>query len=278
MSPIIQTAVKAARRAGQILIRQQERLHQVAVREKSLGDFTSDADRLAEEEIIQIILGKFPHHRILAEESGAVTKSAETAQNAKPAAQTKDKETQHDYEWIIDPLDGTANFLHGHAHFCVSIAVRCDARTEHAVILDPLRDELFSASRGQGAQLNARRLRVSGRTELQSATIAGAFRAENSKKQMRALGEILSRGARVHASGSAALDLAYVAAGRMDGAWFSQLQSWDVGAGALLVREAGGLVADFGGGDKFWQGGEICAANQEIFNPLLQIVGAPSPD
>ena len=261
MDPIINTGIKAARRAGKLIVRYLDRLEQLSVEKKGRRDFVSDIDRTAEQEIIESIHYLYPNHRILAEESG----DKYSAENAR----------SDEFEWIIDPLDGTTNFLHGHPHFCVSLGVRRNGNIEHAVIYDPLREELFTASRNSGAQLNNRRIRVSGKSSLDESLLGTGFplrqidRLDGSLRILRAL---LPKVSDVKVSGSAALDLAYVACGRIDGYCEAGLFAWDTAAGSLLVREAGGLTADFNGEQNFLSNGNIVAANARMFNELMGIV------
>lgn len=261
MDPIVNTGIKAARRAGSLMIRYLDRLEQVQVEKKGRRDFVSEIDRLAEEEIIAIIRQGYPGHRILAEESGVNPGRDHTDDNVP--------------EWIVDPLDGTTNFLHADPHFAVSIGVRKGGNLEHAIIYDPLRDELFTASRNQGAQLNSRRIRVSGKGNLNESLLGTGFSVRNLEKVdnvMRVMRGLLPRVSNLKISGSAALDLAYVACGRLDGYWEQGINAWDMAAGSLLVREAGGLVADFSGGQDFLERGDVVAANPRLFNELLTVV------
>ncbi len=258
MDPLISLAVKAARLAGSLMIRHHDRLEQIAVEKKGRRNFVSEIDRLAEEEIIATIRQKYPNHSILAEESGA-DRGASRSEN-------------EELEWIIDPLDGTTNFLHGDPHFAVSIGIRKGERLEHAVIYDPLRDELFVATRNQGAQLNSRRIRVSRKGSLNASLIGTGFSIHNLTKTdqvIRVMRSLLPKVSNLKVSGSAALDLAYVACGRLDGYWEQGIHAWDMAAGSLLVRESGGLVADFLGGQDFLERGDIVAANSRLFNELL---------
>ncbi len=243
------------------MIRYQDRLEQVSVKKKGRRDFVSEIDRLAEEEIIAIIRQRYPSHRILAEESGANGGEPHSGSDMP--------------EWIIDPLDGTTNFLHTDPHFAVSIGVRTKGTLEHAVIFDPLRDELFTASRNEGAQLNSRRIRVSGKGSLNESLLGAGFSIRNLHKTdnvLRVMRALLPKVSNLKISGSAALDLAYVACGRLDGFWEQGIDAWDMAAGSLLVREAGGLVADFSGGQEYLERGDIVAANQRLFNELLTVV------
>ncbi len=257
MHPLLNTAVKAARQAGRIILRHLDRADSLTVTAKGRNDFVTEVDRAAESEIIDIIRAGYPDHGILAEESGS---------------HSGDR-----FEWIIDPLDGTTNFLHGFPQFAVSIAIRQLGRLEHGVIFDPLRNELFTASRGKGAQLNDRRIRVSRVHRLDGALLATGFpfkdlpRMEVWIDTFRAL---LPRTSGVRRAGSAALDLAYVAAGRCDGFWEFGLNIWDIAAGALLIEEAGGLLTDPAGGHDYLVSGDVVAANAEIQPEMLRLISA----
>ena len=252
MHPFLNTAVKAARRAGSVIMRHLDRLDRLTVETKSARDYVSEVDRIAESEIVKILLAAYPDHGILAEESG-----------------TRDG---NDYVWIIDPLDGTTNFLHGYPQFAVSIALKQRGRLEHAVVFDPLKNELFTASRGDGAQLNDRRIRVSAVSELGYALLGTGFpfkSHEYLEEWINTLRSLLLQTSGIRRAGSAALDLAHVACGRFDGFWEFGLNPWDMAAGALLIQEAGGLVGDFAGGQDFLTSGNIVAGNPKIFSLLL---------
>jgi myo-inositol-1(or 4)-monophosphatase len=247
MHPMLNIATRAARSAGRILLRYAERLDQVAVTTKSRNDFVSEVDRSAEEAIIHELRSKFPDHAILAEESG--------------------KHAGRDFEWVIDPLDGTTNYLHGFPQFSVSIALKYRGRLEHAVVYDPLREELFTASRGQGALLNDRKLRVSARLGLEGALIGTGFPFRDHGHLDAYMGmfkDMIQETAGIRRPGSAALDFAYVAAGRLDGFWELGLAQWDFAAGALLVAEAGGTVSDLAGGDRYMETGNLVAGNVKV--------------
>ncbi|NKB76426.1 MAG: inositol monophosphatase [Gammaproteobacteria bacterium] len=270
MSPIITVGIKAARRAGSIILRYLDRLDQLSVEKKGRNDFVSEVDRMAEEDIIDTIHYLYPNHQILAEESGT-----QFSPDLDKPDHERNSLDEQDVEWIIDPLDGTTNYLHGHPHFCVSIAARIKGRIEHAIIFDPLRDEIYTASRGQGAQLNSRRIRVSGQAKLENSLVSTGYPTRNMTHYdpwMSSLRSVLPRVSNIRYSGSAALDLAYVASGRTDGYWEPGLAIWDIAAGSLLVREAGGLVSDFKGGQDYLQSGHIVAGNQRLFNQLLSTV------
>ena len=270
MNPLVNTAIKAARRAGSIILRYIDRIDQLSVQEKSRNDFVSDIDRMAEEDIVDTIHYLYPDHAILAEESGS---------QYSPAA-----EHRGEFEWIIDPLDGTTNFLHGNPNFAVSIAVRHQGRIEHGVIFDPMRDEIFTASRGQGALLNNRRLHMHGHVSMRQSIVSVGYPNVNIvhfDNWLKCFRSLLPKIASIRHSGSAALDLASVACGRTDAFWQPDLDIWDVAAGSLLVREAKGLVADFDGNQNFLENGNIIAANPSLFNELTTLIkpklGTPKP-
>jgi len=253
MHPMLTTAVKAARKAGGIIHRASFDLDKLTVRSKRHNDFVSEVDHAAEEAIIDVLREAYPAHGFLAEESG-------------------EKDARADYVWVIDPLDGTTNFLHGFPQYCVSIALLHKSVPQQAVIYDPNRNELFTATRGSGAFLNDRRIRVSRADRLDGALIGTGFpfrQMEHVDRYLTMFRTILRGTAGIRRAGAAALDLAWVAAGRMDGFWEIGLSPWDMAAGALLVREAGGLVGDFAGEDGYMQSGEIVASNAKIFSAML---------
>ncbi|MFO1318917.1 MAG: inositol monophosphatase family protein [Burkholderiales bacterium] len=255
MHPMLNTAVKAARRAGGIILRASDNLDALTVRHKSLNDLVSEVDRTAEESIIETIHAAYPDHAILAEESGAAGASEHT--------------------WIIDPLDGTTNFLHGFPTYCVSIAMTHKGVLTHGVVYDPVRNDLFTATRGAGAFLNDRRIRVSRRDKLIDGLLATGFpfrMFEHIDAYVGMMKEFMQKTAGIRRPGAAALDLANVAAGRLDGFWEIGLAPWDMAAGALLVQEAGGLVADIQGNEGFLEKGHIVAANPRIFPQMLQVI------
>ena len=252
MYPMLNIAIRAARSAGNIIIRSLQHVEHLEVTTKGRNDFVTDVDRLAEQEIISVIHKSYPDHAILAEESG----------------EQGDSETI----WVIDPLDGTANFLHGFPHYCVSIGVMVRGRIEHGVIYDPLREELFTASRGAGAQLNDRRLRVTKQKTLAGSLIATGFPFkyhEHFPAYLATFNAVFPEVSDLRRGGSAALDLAYVAAGRVDAYWELGLQKWDLAAGVLLIEEAGGVVSDFTGGENHIEHGNLVAGNFNIHQQLL---------
>ena len=260
MHPMLNTAVKAARRAGAIINRAAQNLDALTVQNKQDNDYVSEVDRAAEQEIISILLSAYPNHAILAEESGTQGES--------------------EFEWIIDPLDGTTNYLHGFQQYGVSIALAHKGVLTHAVIFDPARNDLFTASKGGGAFLNDRRLRVSKRIYLKEALIGTGFPYRdftNLDAYMAMFKEMLQKTSGVRRPGAACLDLAYVAAGRLDGFWEFGLNPWDIAAGVLLVQEAGGLVGDFRGEQNYMQSGDVLAGNPKIFSQLLQLIAPHLP-
>ncbi len=258
MHPILTIAVKAARRAGDIIIRGSRDIERLAVQSKGHNDFVSEIDKMAEEAIIDILHSAYPQHGFLAEEG--------TASGVNPQAEQK---------WIIDPLDGTANFLHGFPQYCVSIALATQHQVQHAVVFDPVRNDLFTASRGSGAFLNDRRIRVSRRIYLRDTLIGTGFPFRESttvNTYLEMMGALFRSTAGLRRPGAAALDLAYVAAGYYDGFFELGLHPWDVAAGSLLVQEAGGLINDFHDKEDFLFGGEVIAANPKIFAQLLSLL------
>jgi len=255
MHPMLNIAVKAARRAGDIINRATRNLDIVAVREKSANDYVSEVDQAAEQAIIRMLREAYPKHAILAEESGAVGES--------------------DYQWIIDPLDGTTNFLHGFPQYAVSIALSHRNVITQAVVYDPTRNDLFTATRGNGAYLNDTRLRVSKRMQLAACLIGTGFpyrSMEHVDPYLAILRDMLAATAGVRRPGAAALDLAYVAAGRLDGFWEFGLSPWDIAAGSLLITEAGGLVGDLLGNEAYLASGNIVAGTPKVFGQLLQLI------
>jgi myo-inositol-1(or 4)-monophosphatase len=257
MHPMLNIAVKAARRAGGLINRAALDGTALDVKAKGAKDFVTQVDQAAERAILDAVRQAYPDHAILAEESGALASSAA------------------EYRWVIDPLDGTTNFIHGFPQYCVSIAVQHRGATAHAVVYDPTKNELFTASKGRGAFLNDRRIRVSRRERMKDALVGTGFpfkelsRLELYMAQLRAM---MGACAGVRRAGAAALDLAYVAAGRLDAFWEMGLSAWDMAAGALLIQEAGGLVGDFRGEPGWFESGDICAATPKLFPPLLELM------
>jgi myo-inositol-1(or 4)-monophosphatase len=253
MQPMLNIAIRAARAAGDYISRQVANIPNLTIETKSTNDFVSQVDRQAEAKIIDILLKAYPSHSIMAEESG--------------------DQGDSEYQWIIDPLDGTTNFLHGFPHFAVSIALMHKGRLDQAVIYDPMKQELFTASKGEGATLNNRRIRVTRPTTTEGALLGTGFPFRMKQYfpiYQNMFAEFFRSAADVRRAGSAALDLAYVAAGRLDGFWEIGLAPWDMAAGALIIREAGGLVGDFRGDDKYLQTGNIVAANPKLFADMIR--------
>jgi myo-inositol-1(or 4)-monophosphatase len=253
--PMINIAVKAARRAGRIINQAAGNLDVLTVRHKSLNDLVSEVDRASEAAIIDTIRTAYPEHAILAEESGAAGRS--------------------DSVWIIDPLDGTTNYLHGFPQYCVSIAMTHKGVLTHGVIFDPTRNDLYIASRGRGAFLNDRRLRVSRRDKLIDGLVGTGFpfrMFEHIDAYVGMMKDLMNKTAGIRRPGSAALDLAAVAAGRYDAFWEIGLSAWDMAAGCLMIQEAGGLVGDLQGNEGYLQSGNVVAGNPKIFAQLLQVI------
>jgi myo-inositol-1(or 4)-monophosphatase len=261
-SALINVMVNAAMKAGKALLRDFGEVEQLQVSRKGPADFVSNADLKAERMVRQELSKARPHYSLLMEETGLV----------------EGRDTSN--RWIVDPLDGTSNFLHGLPHFAISIGLERDGELYAGVIYEPLRDEMFWAERGAGAFLNQQRLRVSARTRLAEALFAtgipfrGRGTAEDHRRFLERLGAIMAVSAGVRRWGTASLDLAYLAAGRFDGFWEEGLQPWDMAAGIVLVREAGGLVSDIDGGSGMLANGNILAANERLFETFGKILRA----
>jgi myo-inositol-1(or 4)-monophosphatase len=259
--PLLNIAVRAARRAGEIIVRSLNRLESLTITSKGRNDFVTEVDRVAEQEIIATIRRHHPHHAFLAEESG--------------------RSGENETLWIIDPLDGTTNFLHGFPVFAVSIACQIKGRLEHAVVYDPMRGELFTASRGAGAHVDNHRMRVSKARTLEGALIATGFPYRANTRYLDAylgmLRAVALEVAGVRRPGSAALDLAYVAAGRVDAFWEIGLSPWDTAAGTLLIQEAGGRIGTLTGAE-YAQQGHIVAGTPKVYTALLELLAPHVPD
>ena len=259
MEPLVNIALRAARRAGRIILQAMDRVDTLEVREKGRNDFVSEIDGLAEEAIVETIHEYHPDHATLGEEGG----------ERKPAGEAE-------YTWVIDPLDGTTNFLQGIPHFCTSIAVTRGAALLHGVVVDHVRNEEFTASRGNGAYLNGRRVRVAEHARLDDSIIGGGLPFHVVAAHLDAYATMqrhfLERCRTIRRQGASALDLAYVAAGRVDGFVEFGLQPWDTAASAVIIREAGGFVGDAAGGDRFQETGNVVAANPKLFRELLRVV------
>ncbi len=253
--PTLNIAINAAHIAGDLMRQELHKVASIPVTQKARHDYVTEIDRASEEQIVREIKRFHPDHAILGEEGG--------------------EQGESDFVWIIDPLDGTSNYLHGMPHFGISIALQEKGRTQHAVVYDPMRDEMFSASRGGGAHLNNTRIRVSARTTLDNAIVATAFPFRQRGMMSVYTGifsDVFKKVEDIRRYGSAALDLAWVAAGRMDAFFEIGLKPWDVAAGALIVREAGGVVSDFDGSDAVENSHSILAAPYKLMTPLRQII------
>jgi myo-inositol-1(or 4)-monophosphatase len=257
MHPMLNVAVKAARRAATIINRASLNLERLQIDRKQHNDFVTEVDKAAEEAIIETLNEAYPNHGFLAEESGELLNNS-------------------DHIWIIDPLDGTTNFIHGFPQYAISIALSVNGVLQQAVIYDPNRDELFSASKGAGAYVDRRRLRVASQIKLENALIGTGFpyrQDQDVDQYLKIFAEMTRQCAGLRRPGAASLDLAYVAAGRYDGFFESELKPWDMAAGALIITEAGGLVGNYRGEEGFLESGEIMAGNPRIFAQMAQVLG-----
>ena len=254
MNPMLNIAIRAARRAGNVIAKNYERRDDIQTSKKGINDYVTSVDKAAEAEIIEIIQKSYPDHTIISEERGAL--------------EGKDS----DIQWVIDPLDGTTNFVKGLPHFSVSIAIRVKNRTEVGVVYDPIRNELFTAVRGEGAKLNEQRLRVENKRDLSGAVLATGFPFKQPKympMQFNMMQRLIEDAADFRRTGSAALDLCYVASGRLDGYFEYGIKAWDVAAGDLIVREAGGIVTDYNAGHSYLKAGHIVAAAPRVLKEML---------
>jgi myo-inositol-1(or 4)-monophosphatase len=257
MHPALNIMIKAARRASQIINRAAQNIERVGIAPKKYkNDFVTEVDKAAEAAIIEILREAYPDYGILAEESGLAGAG-------------------EDHQWVIDPLDGTTNFIHGFPQYAVSIALTCQGQPTQAVVYDVVRNELFTASKGEGAYLNERRIRVTRCDRMERALLGTGFpfrHAENVDAYLAVLKDLATRTAGIRRAGSAALDLAYVASGRFDGFWEFGVMPWDIAAGCLLITEAGGLVSDLAGGDSHLKTGNVIAGTPKVFSQLLQTI------
>ncbi|QMT40624.1 inositol monophosphatase family protein [Neisseria shayeganii] len=262
MNPVLNTAFKAARRAGDMMMRAANNLSAVKVDSKAFNDFVSEIDRNAEAIISDILLEAYPQHRITAEEGGS---------RGNPRAE---------YEWIIDPLDGTTNYLHGHPQYAISMALLHKGVLQEALVYAPERNDLYMASRGKGALLNDRRIRVSNRIEMNRSLIGTGFPVVDQSMMDRYLAilrDFLAKTAGARREGAASLDLCAVACGRFDGFFEFNLKPWDIAAGALIVQEAGGIVTDLRGNEGWLESGDIVAANPKVLAQMLKIIAPHLP-
>lgn len=254
MNPLVSIAIEAARAAGRVIVKASERPDLIKVSYKSEGEYATDVDQRAEQVIIEMIQKSYPQHAILAEESG--------------------EQGSHEFTWIIDPLDGTKNFAHNFPHYAVSIAIQVGEKIEHGIIYDPIRDELFVASAGRGAQLNGRRLRLEQRAP-ERTLLAMCYphpKPEEALDVGKKVAMLSTAVGGIRKSGSAALDLAYLAAGRVDMCLTNKLRIWDYAAGVLLISEAGGLVTDWQGGEDYAKEGKLFAAHPKLFKHFIKTV------
>lgn len=252
---MLNIAVRAARSAGDIILRSSNNRSSLQINQKGKNDFATEIDRMAENEIINIIKSAYPDHAIMAEESG--------------------EKSGNNFVWVIDPLDGTTNFIHDFPQYSVSIALINKGRTEIGVVYDPIRDELFTATRGAGATLNNRRIRVSQQNSLQGALVGTGFPFKSQHHldtYLSMFKAIFTQASDVRRAGSAALDLAYVALGRLDSFWEIGLKPWDMAAGILLIQEAGGVVTDFSFKDKYMESGNLIAGNPKIHQQMYRAI------
>ncbi len=259
LHPMLNVAVKAAREAGKLINRAALDVEAVRINQKQINDFVTEVDHAAEKVIIETLMAAYPGHGILAEESGSEFGA-------------KDSE----FVWIIDPLDGTTNFIHGFPFYCVSIALAVQGKIEQAVVFDPTRNDLFTATKGRGAYLNERRIRVSKRVRLSDCLISTGFPfrpGDNFQNYLGMMSDLMPKLAGIRRPGAAALDMAYVAAGYTDGFFETGLNPWDVAAGSLLVTEAGGLVGNFTGEADFLEQKECMAGNPRVYGQLVSILG-----
>ena len=308
MEPMVNIALRAARNAGRVILRAMDRVDTLTIEEKGRNDLVSEIDRQAEDVIVDTILRTYPDHGILGEERGRREPSAGEREGAplareepsageregaplareEPSAGEREgaplgkEDPGAEYTWVIDPLDGTTNFLHGIPHFCTAIAVTRGAALLHGVVVDHVRNEEFSASRGTGALLNGRRIRVARRDRLDDAIVGGGLPFGSVAAHLDAycdvLRDFMGRCRTLRRQGAAALDLAYVASGRLDGFFEIGLKPWDMAAGAVIVREAGGFVGDAAGGDRFMATGNVVAANPKVFRDMLRVIRKSAAD
>jgi myo-inositol-1(or 4)-monophosphatase len=256
MHPFLNIAFEALKDARKLIIHSMENMENVNIKEKARNDFVTEVDQKVEHIIIEAIRASYPDHAILGEEHGQIGK--------------------HEYTWIIDPIDGTTNFIHGHPYFCTSIGIKYKNRIEHGLIYDHLRHELFTASRGGGAYLDNKRIRVSKRLSPEGSVFESGIAQNKASHLMPLFRKILDNlyphAAAIRNSGAAALELAYIASGRMDAIFKFGLSIWDFAAGILLVKEAGGIVTDELGAENYFDSGNVIAANPKLIKELLKII------
>ena len=275
MEPMVNIALRAARRAGRVILNNMDRVDTLTVREKARNDLVSEIDLEAEDLIVDTIRKVYPDHDILGEERGA-RESSEVQQSPAGTTEPIGDATAPRIAWIIDPLDGTTNFVHGIPHFSTSIAITRGPTLLHGVVVDHVRNEEFTASRGAGARLNGKRIRVARRDRIEDSIIAGGLPFASVHAHLDTYCDVqkvfMGHCRTLRQQGSAALDMAYVAAGRVDAFFELGLKPWDTAAGAVIVREAGGFVGDAAGGDRFLDSGNLVAANPRLFRAILRII------
>jgi myo-inositol-1(or 4)-monophosphatase len=256
MEPMLNVAFNAVRHASKMILKKYDRIDNLNIMSKGHNDLVTEVDKSAERIIVDTLKETYPEHSFMGEEYGL-------------------SEGDPNHQWIIDPLDGTTNFIHGVPHFCISVAYKRDQKLEHGLIYDPIRQELFTATRGKGAQLNDKRIRVSTCDQLSQALIGTGFpfkQQDAFDQYLRTFAHLFPKTGGIRRAGAAALDLAYVAAGRFDGFWELSLKPWDIAAGVLMIQEAGGLVSDMHGSNDFMESGNIIAGNTKIFKAMLQTI------
>ena len=274
---MVNIALRAARNAGRIILRSMDRVDTLAIEEKGRNDLVSEIDRQAEDVIVDTILRTFPDHGVPLGDR-PLGRHHQLSTPHPPLLQRGARAGDAEYTWVIDPLDGTTNFLHRIPHFCTAIGVRKGAALLHGVVVDHVRNEEFTASRGAGALLNGRRIRVGQHDRVDDAIVAGGLPFASIDAHLDTYSDVLKdfmrRCRTIRRQGAAALDLAYVAAGRLDGFFEIGLKPWDMAAGAVIVREAGGFVGDAAGGDRFMATGNVVAANSKVFRDMLRVIRA----
>ena len=276
MHPMMNVAIKAARSAGTVINRAALNIERLQVARKQQNDYVTEVDRAAEAAIIDVLREAYPHHHYLAEESGYIRSDGEQlgAMSWEDAIRSDDPEQDHSV-WIIDPLDGTTNFIHGFPQYAVSMALVVNGVLQQGIIYDPSRDELYTSTKGAGAYLNNRRLRVGSETRLSECLIGTGFPFRDDQdldRYTKNFRKMTRSCAGLRRPGAASLDLAYVAAGRLDGFFESDLKPWDMAAGVLLIQESGGLVGNYQGDEAYFQSGQIMAANPKIFAQMAQML------
>ena len=260
MEPMVNIALRAARKGAEVIEKALQHKDLIKIEEKARNDYVTQVDKAVEKEVLYHLKKAYPDHGFVGEESGTI-------------------ESESDYQWVIDPIDGTTNFIYGIPHFAISIACVYKGKLEHAVILDPSKQEEFTASRGKGAALNGRRIRVTNKAGLAGSLIATGIpfndkTLPNLKPYLATMEDVLMQNsAGIRRMGAASLDLAYVACGRFDGFWEMNLQPWDMAAGILLVTEAGGLCSDFRGGNDMLKTGNVVCGSAKVFKALLSTAG-----